>query len=70
MEWQETPESSNLSRIGYDSGNQILMVQFKNGSLYNYYDVPDQVYQGMRIAPSKGQYLAQNIKGSYRYARA
>jgi len=70
MEWQETPESSNLSRIGYDSDNQILMVQFKNGSLYNYYDVPGHVYQDMCIAPSKGQYLAQVIKGAYRYARA
>ena len=41
----------------------------KNGGRYNYYDVPDVVYEGMKGAASYGQFLAQNIKGKYRYAR-
>lgn len=70
MEWIDTPESSNIVRFGYDDGNRILKVEFRNGSVYDYFDIPDQVFNGMRNAPSKGQYLAQQVKGNFRYARA
>jgi len=70
MEWIETPESSNIARFKYDEANRVLKVEFKNGGLYDYFDVPDNVFEGMRNAPSKGQYLAQQIKGKFRYARA
>jgi hypothetical protein len=70
MDWIETPESSNIARFCYDEGNFVLKVEFKNGGLYDYFDVPLHAFEGMRNAPSKGQYLAQQIKGSYRYARA
>jgi hypothetical protein len=70
MEWIETPESSNIARFGYDEASQILTVEFNNGGTYNYYDVLVTVFDQMKAAPSKGQFLAQSIKGSYRYARA
>jgi len=69
MTWIDTPESSNIAGLGYDTGTQILTVEFKEGGRYNYYDVPEAVFEQMRNAPSKGQYLAQNVKGRYRYAR-
>lgn len=69
MTWIDTPESSNIAGFGYDKGPQVLTVEFKQGGRYNYYDVPESVYEQMRSAPSKGQFLAQNIKGRYRYAR-
>ncbi|MFA4987145.1 MAG: KTSC domain-containing protein [Candidatus Brocadiia bacterium] len=70
MNWVETPESSNISRFGYDEANQVLCVEFMNGSVYQYFDVPQSVFEQMKTAPSKGAFLAQNIKGAYRYARA
>lgn len=70
MDWIETPESSNIARFAYDDSCYVLKVEFKNGGLYDYFDVPQPVFEGMCNAPSKGQYLAQQIKGSYRYARA
>ena len=69
MEWIATPESSNLSRFGYDAASLILQVEFKNGGLYNYFDVPQHVFDAMKQAPSKGQFLAHDIKGNFRYAR-
>lgn len=69
MEWIDTPESSNIVRFAYDSQSQILAVEFKAGSVYNYYDIPESIFEQMKAAPSKGQFLAQHIKGSYRYAR-
>lgn len=69
MEWIETPDSSNIARFAHDPTTLILTVEFNNGGLYNYYDVPEFVFTEMRNAPSKGQFLAQRIKGVYRYAR-
>jgi KTSC domain len=69
MEWIATPESSNLARFGYVANSQTLTVEFKNGGLYNYYDVPANLFEAMKHAASKGQFLASQIKGNYRYAR-
>lgn len=70
MNWIDTPESSNIARFAYDEGSHVLKIEFKNGGLYDYFDVPQHIFEGMCNAPSKGQYLAQQIKGSHRYARA
>ena len=70
MSWIETPDSSNLARYKYDDKARVLTVEFKNGGSYNYYDVPQGVFEQMKSASSKGQFLAQNIKNTYRYARA
>lgn len=69
MKWIETPESSNLVRFGYDKTSQILQVEFKSGGEYQYFDVPETTFEQMEAAPSRGQFLAHNIKGTYRYAR-
>lgn len=70
MNWIETPESSNIARFAYDETSNILIVEFLKGGTYNYYDVPQVIFDQMKAAPSKGQFLAQNVKGIYRYARA
>ncbi|MBK6958010.1 MAG: KTSC domain-containing protein [Polaromonas sp.] len=69
MDWIDG-NSSNIARFKYDAANQVLSVEFINGGVYNYFDVPEFVFEEMRSAGSKGQYLAQRIKGTYRYARA
>lgn len=69
MEWIDTPESSNIVRFAYDVQAQILAVEFKAGITYNYYDIPEVIFEQMKAASSKGQFLAQQVKGSYRYAR-
>ncbi|KAB2912192.1 MAG: DUF853 family protein, partial [Dechloromonas sp.] len=69
MEWINTPESSNIAGFGYNEGNRVLTVEFKNGGRYEYFDVPSAVFDAMKAADSKGQFLAQSIKGQYRYAR-
>lgn len=70
MNWIETPESSNIARVAYDEATHVLSVEFKKGGTYNYFDVPHELFEAMCGAPSKGQFLAQSIKGTYRYARA
>jgi hypothetical protein len=69
MNWIETKDSSTIARFRYASETRVLMVEFKNGGRYDYFDVPEIVFERMKTAPSKGQFLAQNIKNAYRYAR-
>ncbi|MGY1889303.1 KTSC domain-containing protein [Pseudomonas jessenii] len=62
--------SSNVESVGFDEDSETLEVEFKNGTLYQYFDVPKNVYEGLVGADSVGGYLAANIKGVYRYSRA
>jgi KTSC domain len=62
-------DSSNISSIGFDEGSNTLEIEFHSGAVYQYFDVPLNVYQGIMEAGSKGQYLAQHIKGYYRYTK-
>jgi hypothetical protein len=62
-------QSSNLASVGYDSNEMILEIEFNNNSIYQYYDVPQQEYDGLMAAGSHGQYFNQHIRNVYRYAR-
>jgi hypothetical protein len=62
--------SSNVESVGYDEDSGTLEVEFKNGMLYQYFDVPQGAFNGLVDADSVGCYLAENIKGVYRYSRA
>lgn len=46
-----------------------MTVEFKNGGRYEYFDVPESIFEAMKAADSKGQFLALTIKGQFRYAR-
>lgn len=61
--------SSNVEMIGYDEDSQTLEIEFKNGSSYQYFDVPVKVFNELRDAGSIGAYLSTNIKGVYRFSR-
>lgn len=69
MAINRTPvSSSNIASIGYDEKRQILEVEFHNGSVYQYFDVPIDIYNGLMMASSHGKYLHQVIKsGGYAY---
>jgi KTSC domain len=61
--------SSNVESIGYDSDSATLQVEFKKGGTYQYFDVPEAVFVGLRDADSVGGYLAAHIKGVYRFSK-
>ena len=59
-------KSSNIFSIGYDSVNKILQVEFRRGSIYEYYDVPDIVYQNFMSSESKGKFIPQLSKFKFK----
>ncbi|TDM54183.1 KTSC domain-containing protein [Aliivibrio fischeri] len=63
-----TVSSSNLVSVGYDSDSMTLEVEFNNG-IYQYYDVPEYIYDELMNAPSVGSYLHHNIKNIFSFAQ-
>ncbi len=59
--------SSNLSQVGYDDSKKVLTIRFHKGGLYEYYNVPINVYMGLMGAQSHGKYFCRYIRGFYRY---
>lgn len=62
-------ESSNLASIGYDAENEILEIQFNHGGVYQYFDVPENVFEELMNADSHGVYFSANIRNDYEYQK-
>ena len=61
--------SSNIEAVCYFEDKNELHVRFLNGSTYSYSDVPQEIYDELINAPSKGSYLNRMIKGVYNYQK-
>ena len=61
--------SSNIASIGYDENARILEIEFKSGAVYQYLDVPQEVYVELMGSESHGKYLAARVKGNYEFSR-
>jgi len=62
-------ESSNLASVGYDAKNEILEVEFKHGGIYQYFDVPETVFEELMNADSHGVFFSANIRNEYKYQK-
>jgi hypothetical protein len=60
--------SSNLRSVGYDEASATLEVEFRDGGVYQYYDVPESRYAGLMSAYPHGSYFDAHIKNAgYHY---
>ena len=66
---RESVSSSNVASIGYDEASQTLEVEFLNGSVYQYFNVGADLYDQLKAAASKGQFLNTYIRRAYPYSR-
>lgn len=61
--------SSNIEAVGYEESTETMRVQFKNGSVYEYHNVPSIVHSDFMQASSLGAYLNRNIRTNYPYEK-
>jgi hypothetical protein len=54
---------------GYSAETRILEVEYRNGSIYQYFAVPNGVFDSLLSAESKGSFVSQNIRRRYQYRR-
>jgi len=66
--------SSNVEAIGWEANvllpyasmrKNILQVKFLSGLVYNYLNVPKEVYVELMASDSKGSYINRKIKNKY-----
>lgn len=56
LDWVSV-QSTNVRRVGYLPDFRYLFVEFKGGATYLYEQVDAGVWEGLKAAPSKGQYV-------------
>ena len=59
-------ESTALATIGYSKRLQALEIEFLNGAIYRYLEVPPHVHREMMAAASKTRYYHKHVRGQYR----
>jgi hypothetical protein len=67
---REAVSSSNLASVGYDAESETLEVEFKNGLVYEYYNVPQFLHERMMQAGSIGSFFNIEIKNNYAGSKA
>ncbi len=65
----QTVTSSNLDRVGYDAVNRQLIVVFKSGTAYRYDGVPNDVYEALLQATSKGKFFSARVRKAFPFTR-
>jgi len=61
--------STVIASYDYDPDTSVLRVRFVSGLVYEYQQVPLEIFQAMKKAFSKGTFLNQQIKGNYPFRR-
>jgi hypothetical protein len=65
---QRTPlKSRAVISAGYDAARRELEIEFHNGRIYRYREVPEGVYQFLLRTESKGGYVNRMIQDRYAY---
>ena len=60
-------QSSLLAGVAYDHDQAVLQLEFRAGTVYQYFQVPRQTYQDLLQADSKGNYFNHNIRSIFRW---
>jgi KTSC domain len=62
-------DSSSLASVGYEADASILEVEFTDGSLYQYVDVPAELFDEIVSSDSPGTTFNETVQGRFAYVR-
>jgi hypothetical protein len=61
--------STVISSINYEDDSNTLRIIFVSGMIYDYKNVPEDVYFSLKISGAKGIFLNQKIKGKFPFEK-
>jgi hypothetical protein len=61
--------STVIAAIDYDPEKKLLQITFVSGMIYEYKNVPAEVYQELKTSGAKGVYLNRNVKGKFEFEK-
>jgi len=62
-------QSSNIRKTEYDTITKKLIVEFNNGTKYEYDEVPHQLYTQFRMSESQGKFFSSKIAKTFKYKK-
>jgi hypothetical protein len=63
---REPVDSSAIAGVGYSKRLHALEIEFRNGAIYRYLDVPGDTYRALMSATSKTAYYDDNVRHHFR----
>ena len=66
---REPVASRGLAAIGYSKRLRALEVEFRDGSIYRYADVPRSLYRQLMAAESKAGFYNRHVRKKFRSVR-
>lgn len=63
----ETISSRAIHAVGYDAERRLLEVVFNTGRIYQFVNVPPEIFKSLMSAESKGDFFTRNIRDAYAY---
>jgi hypothetical protein len=63
---REAVRSSAIAKVGYSKRRHILEIEFVNGAIYRYFDIPLSVHRDLMSAESKARFYDSTIRKHYR----
>jgi hypothetical protein len=61
--------SSHVQKVEYNDEGKSLRVEYQNGRVYTFSNVPAEVYEELVLAPSVGKFLNEFVYNKYDSAR-
>jgi KTSC domain len=62
---REPVQSSAIAKVGYSKRRHVLEIEFVNGAVYRYFDIPLSVHRHLMSAESKARFYDSNIRKHY-----
>lgn len=59
--------STTLATATYDASQSNLQLEFHDGAVYRYFQVPESLYHALLHADSHGLYFNRRIRGRFPY---
>ena len=61
--------SSNLKSAKFNTEDETLLMEFNNGSIYEYEKVPWEIFTKFRMAESQGKFFTTDISKKFKYKK-
>ena len=61
-------ESTTVASVAYDASRELLQIEFRDRTVYQYFGVPAEVHDALMRAHSKGRCFNSLIRGRFDYS--
>lgn len=61
--------ANGISQVGYEQGSQILEIEFASGNVFQFFNVPEKMFDQFMSSAHKEFYYERNIYERFPYKR-